>query len=87
MGSVISATDFEWGTPNREAVASAYMSSWKAQSLASLVSAILALLVSLPIKNIRLGEENEDGMEEDQTKGKVEELEAPGKKEGDVVAA
>lgn len=52
MGDVTQATSYAWGTPERDDIASAYRGSYRAQALGSLVFAILALLVSLPIRNV-----------------------------------
>lgn len=63
MGSIVEATSYEWGTPERDDIAGAYMGSYRAQALGSLVCAILALLVSLHIKNVALGGAEEPEME------------------------
>lgn len=59
MDSVVNATSYDWGSPERDAIALAYRNSYKVQALAILIVAILALLISLPIKNIELNEEDE----------------------------
>lgn len=56
MGSVDTATGFEWGSQERDAISLAYQKSFKVQMVALLIAAILGLLISIPIKNVELEE-------------------------------
>ncbi len=75
MGDIDAATAYDWGTPERDAIAGAFQHAYRIQALACLIAAIISLVVCFPIKNVKLDSEYGGHTEED------------GKKYGETVSA
>lgn len=85
MGSVVSATDFDWGSPERVAIAGAYRASYRIQALGSLIAGIISLLFCFLIKNLVLETEIADQITEEDSKV-PESILAPEERKGEYMA-